>query len=142
MMDEIFLHVSRGVRWDSDHVTVVNDELLSLAREAVSYGYLKKIHFGLDYFDATINRIAAWVIGARNLQKALLIALLEPTNAKDAEKTLDYTSRLALQEANKTLPWGIVWNEWCERHDVPTDFGFMNEIRNYENQVLTARSAL
>ena len=81
-MDEIFLHVSRGVRWDSDHVTVVNDELLSLAREAVSYGYLDKIHFGLDYFDASINRIAAWVIGARDFQKALLVALLEPAGAK------------------------------------------------------------
>ena len=94
------------------------------------------------YFDATINRIAAWVIGARDLQKALLTALLEPAGAKDAEKELDYTFRLALQEASKTLPWGIVWNEWSERHGVPSDFEFMNAIRNYEKQVLAARSAL
>ena len=139
MMDEIFLHVSRGVRWDSDHVVVVNDELLSLARESAAYGYLDKIHFGLDYFDATINRTAAWVIGARDLQKALLIALLEPAGAKNAEKTLDFTSRLAEQEAAKTLPWGAVWNEWCERHEVPSDFEFMNEIHNYEKQILAER---
>ena len=139
MMDEIFLHVSRGVRWDSDHVVVVNDELLNLARESVAYGYLDKIHFGLDYFDATINRIAAWVIGARDFQKALLIALLEPACAKKAERELDYTARLALQEAAKSLPWGIVWNEWCERHNVPSDFEFMNEIRDYEKRILAER---
>ena len=140
MMDEIFLHVSRGVRWDSDHVVVVNDELLNLARESVAYGYLDKIHFGLDYFDATINRIAAWVIGARDFQKALLIALLEPACAKKAERDLDYTARLALQEAAKSLPWGIVWNEWCERHNVPSDFEFMNEIRDYEKKILAERN--
>lgn len=139
MMDEIFLHVSRGVRWDSDHVTVVNDDLLSLARESVVNGFLDKIHFGLDYFDASINRIAAWVIGARNFQKALLIALLEPDCAQKAEKQMDYTSRLALQEAAKTLPWGIIWNEWCERKGVPSDYAFMSEIKRYEKEVLSLR---
>ncbi len=80
------------------------------------------------------------MIGARVLQKALLIALLEPAGAKDSEKALDYTSRLAKQEAAKTLPWGAVWNEWCERHEVPSDFDFMNEISNYEKQVQLLRS--
>ncbi len=139
MMDEIFLHVSRGVRWDSDHVITINDDLLSLARESVAYGYLDRIHFGLDYFDATINRVAAWVIGARNFQKALLIALLEPAAAKDAERSFDYTSRLALQEAAKTLPWGIVWNEYCRRKNVPSDFAYMKEIKEYEKTVLNER---
>ena len=140
MMKEVFLHVSRGVRWDSDHVIVVNDDLLLLAREAVANGYLDRIHFGLDYFDATINRIAAWVIGARDFQKALLIALLEPSCAKEAEKAFDFTSRLALQEASKTLPWGVVWDEFCKRKDVPSDFDFMKEIKAYEKSVLAARS--
>ena len=139
MMDELFLHVSRGVRWDSDHVTVINDDLLNLARESVAYGYLDKIHFGLDFFDATINRIAALVIGARSFQKALLIALLEPAGAKLAERRFDYTERLSQQEAAKTMPWGIVWNEWCERRNVPSDFEFMKEIRDYEKLVLAAR---
>jgi len=140
LMDEVFLHISRGVRWDSDHVTVLNDDLLSLARESVAYGYLNKIHFGLDYFDATINRIAAWVIGARDFQKALLIALLEPKGAQEAEQRMDYTSRLALQEAAKGLPWGAVWNEWCERKGVPSDFGFMQIIQDYERKVQFARN--
>lgn len=140
LMNELFLHVSRGVRWDSDHVTVVNDDLLALARESVVNGFLDKIHFGLDYFDATINRVAAWVIGARAFQKALLVALLEPDAARNAEQKLDYTSRLALQEAAKTLPWGIVWNEWCERSGVPSDYTVMNDIRNYEKNVLDARN--
>lgn len=140
LMDELFLHVSRGVRWDSDHVTVVNDDLLALARESAVNGFLDKIHFGLDYFDATINRVAAWVIGARAFQKALLIALLEPSAAREAERNLDYTDRLALQEAAKALPWGIVWNEWCERAGVPADDSFMNDIRSYEKSVLAARN--
>jgi len=139
MLDELLLHVSRGVRWDSDHVTTLNDELLALARESIAYGYQKKIHFMLDYFDASINRLAAWVIGARNFRKALLIALLEPRDALQAEKKLDYTVRLASQEAARTLPWGAVWQEFLERCGVPDDFGVMQEIRTYEKQVLSRR---
>lgn len=139
MMDEILLHVSRGVRWDSDHVTVLNDELLSIAREAVAYDFLDKIHPALDYFDASINRVAAWVIGARDLQKAFLIALLEPPAAKDSERCFDFTSRLAAQEAAKSLPWGAIWDYFCYRHNLPVGMELMSDIRHYEKQVLTQR---
>ncbi len=139
MMDEILLHVSRGVHWDSDHVTVVNDELLSIAREAVAYGYLDKIHLALDYFDASINRIAAWVIGSRDLQKALLIAFLEPQSAREFEAAGDFTGRLAAQEAAKSLPWGAVWDYFCFTHDLPAGMEFMSDIRAYEKKVLEFR---
>lgn len=139
MMDEILLHVSRGVRWDSDHVTVLNDELLSIARETATYGYLDKVHIALDYFDASINRIAAWVIGCRDFQKALLIALLEPAAAKELEAAGDFTGRLAAQEAAKSLPWGAVWNYFCYRNNLPGGMEFMQEIRQYEKDVLANR---
>lgn len=136
----ILLHVSRGVRWDSDHVILLNDELLSIAREATVYGYLDKIHFCLDYFDASINRIAAWVIGARNLQKALLIALLEPKElACNEENSWDFTGRLARLEEFKTLPWGSVWNYYCEQSGMPDDYRFMSVIRSYEKTELMNR---
>ena len=136
----ILLHVSRGVRWDSDHVIVLNDELLSIAREAVAYGYLDKIRFCLDYFDASINRIAAWVIGARNLQKALLIALLEPTDLlRKEENSFDFSGRLARLEQIKTLPWNSVWNYYCESQNLPDDYEFMKQIRRYETDVLLKR---
>lgn len=132
----LLLHVSRGVRWDSDHVLVVNDELLSIAREVVAYDYLDRIHIGLDYFDASINRVAAWVIGARNMQKALLIGLLEPKKRIDGyENAFDFTSRLALQEEAKALPWCAVWDYYCETQGVPVGFGFMDRIRSYEKAV-------
>lgn len=139
MMDEILLHVSRGVHWDSDHVTVLNDELLSIAREAAVYGYLDKVHLALDYFDASINRIAAWVIGCRDLQKALLIAFLEPPCACQLEKQGDFTGRLAAQEDAKSLPWGAVWDYFCYRHDLPAGMGFMDEIRAYEKKIMEIR---
>ncbi len=136
----ILLHVSRGVRWDSDHVIVLNDELLNIAREAVVYGYLDQINFCLDYFDASINRIAAWVIGTRNLQKALLIALLEPVNLlRYDEAHWNFSSRLALQEEIKTLPWSSVWNYYCEKQGIPEDRAFMREIENYEKKELVKR---
>ena len=136
----ILLHVSRGVRWDSDHVILLNDELLSIAREAAVYGYLDKIFFCLDYFDASINRIAAMVSGARNMQKALLIALLEPTALlKQEEEAWDFSGRMARQEEIKTLPWASVWRYYCESQNMPDDYMFMQDIRTYEKNVLSAR---
>ncbi len=137
----ILLHVSRGVRWDSDHVILLNDELLSIAREAAVYGFMDKIFFCLDYFDASINRVAAMVTGARNMQKALLIALLEPTELlRKEENNWDFSARMARQEEIKTLPWGSVWNYYCETQNMTDDFGVMQEISAYEKAVLLKRS--
>ena len=137
----ILLHVSRGVRWDSDHVILLNDELLSIAREAAVYGYLDKIFFCLDYFDASINRVAAMVSGARNMQKALLIALLEPTALlKKEEDAWDFSSRMARQEEIKTLPWSSVWRYYCETQGMPDDYMFMQDIKAYEKEVLSLRN--
>ena len=136
----LLLHVSRGVRWDSDHVIVLNDDLLAIARELATNGYLDRTHVGLDFFDASINRIAAWVIGVRNMQRALLIGLLEPTTRlRDAESAGDYTERLALQESAKSLPFGAIWAEYCRRKEVPDDGDFMEPIREYEKTVLASR---
>jgi L-rhamnose isomerase len=137
---EVLLHVSRGVRWDSDHVVVLNDDLYAIAREVVAGGFLKKVRLGLDYFDASINRVAAWVIGTRALQRALLAALLEPTKAlQDAEVAGDFTSRLALQEELKTLPSGDVWEEFCQRQEVPVGMQWIAEVRTYEESTLSLR---
>lgn len=136
----ILLHVSRGVRWDSDHVILLNDELLSIAREAAVYGYLDKIFFCLDYFDASINRVAAMAIGARNMQKSLLIALLEPTALlKKEEDAFDFSARMARQEEIKTLPWSSIWEYYCETQNVGNDFGIMQQIKSYENTTLSLR---
>lgn len=137
---ELLLHVSRGVRWDSDHVVVFNDELQSIAREVIANGFLSRTHIGLDYFDASINRVAAWVIGTRALQRALLGALLEPTPAlKQTELEGDFTSRLALQEEIKALPAGAVWEEFCHRQNVPVGMKWVAEVRAYEESVLSER---
>ena len=110
-MPEILLHVSRGVRWDSDHVVILTDDLQAIAQELVRGDYLGRAHIGLDYFDASINRVAAWVIGTRNMLKALLMALLEPIGRlRELEAAGDYTTRLALLEEAKTLPFGAVWD--------------------------------
>ena len=136
----ILLHVSRGVRWDSDHVILLNDELISIAREAAVYGYLDKISICLDYFDASINRVAAMAIGARNMQKALLIALLEPTDLlRKEENAWDFSARMARQEEIKTLPWGSVWSYYCESCGIADDFAMMQEISAYEKEVLFKR---
>lgn len=138
----ILLHISRGVRWDSDHIVILDDALKDLAREAVRSGCGKSgnLFFMLDYFDASVNRLAAWVIGARNWMKALLIALLEPETAIcDAEECGDFTARLLEQEAVKTLPWGAIWNHFCATHGVPADDRLAEELRNYEKQVLSRR---
>ena len=137
---EILLHVSRGVRWDSDHVVTLNDDLLATAREIVANDYIDRVHIGLDYFDASINRIAAWTIGTRNMIRALLIALLEPPDIKTSEAAGDYTSRLALQEEAKTLPAGAVWDYYCEQKGVPVGDAWLSESKQYERTVLSKRS--
>jgi len=137
----ILLHISRGVRWDSDHVTILNDDLLDLGREVIANDNDRNLFFTLDFFDASINRIAAWVIGARNWQKALLIALLEPGDAiRRAEYAGDFTARMAGKEAIKSLPWGIVWDRYCAMHDMPSDAEVLSPIRDYEKRVLSARN--
>ncbi len=137
---KILLHVSRGVRWDSDHVVLLNDELTAIGREVIRCGCDERLALCLDYFDASINRVAAWVIGARNLRKSLLIALLEPYDQiNGCEKTFDFTGRLAAQEAARELPWNAVWQMYCVRNDVPVYDDFMNDIRQYEQDVLSGR---
>jgi len=131
-MPEILLHVSRGVRWDSDHVVVLNDDLLAIAREITQDGRAKRVHIGLDYFDASINRIAAWTIGARNMQQALLLALLETPRIRQAEIAGDLTTRLALQEDAKSLPFGAVWDYHCASTNVPVGENCLAEIKRYE----------
>ena len=137
---EILLHVSRGVRWDSDHVVTLNDDLLATAREIVANDYIDRVHIGLDYFDASINRVAAWTIGTRNMIRALLIALLEPPAIKSAEAAGDFTARLALQEEAKTLPAGAVWDYYCEQKGVPVGHAWLSESKEYEKSVLLKRS--
>ena len=136
----LLLHVSRPVRWDSDHVVILDNELEAIAKEVIRSGKTDRIHIGLDFFDASINRVAAWVIGTRNMLKALLIALLEPTDElKKAELAMDYTKRLVLLEELKTLPWAAVWDAYCVRKGVPTGMAWFDEIRQYEKAVLSKR---
>lgn len=140
-VDEILLHVSRGVRWDSDHVVTLNDDLFQIAQELVRNDYLARTHLGLDFFDASVNRIAAWVIGTRNLQKALLTAMLEPiSELKQLEVNADHTARLALLEEIKTLPVGYVWDEFCHRQGVPTGRHWLDSVRAYERETLFKRA--
>jgi L-rhamnose isomerase len=138
---EILLHVSRGVRWDSDHVVILDDPTRHLMEEIVRGDYLNRVHIGMDFFDASINRLAAWIIGARATQKALLLALLEPLDRLHAfEAEGDFASRLALLEESKALPWGEVWNEYCRRQDMPAGFDWMPIVKQYESKVLAHRS--
>jgi L-rhamnose isomerase len=136
---EILLHVSRGVRWDSDHVVTLDDALQSIAAELVRNKLLSRTHIGLDFFDASINRIAAWTIGTRNTLKALLIALLEPPALREAEKSGDLTTRLALMEEAKSLPWGAVWDAYCESQNVPSGVNWLAGVKRYEETVLGKR---
>jgi L-rhamnose isomerase len=138
----LLLHVSRGVRWDSDHVVLFDDATRGIMEELVRGDFLPRTAIGLDFFDASINRVAAWVIGTRNAIKALLSALLEPRNALvDAENSGNFTARLALMEEAKTLPLGAVWDEYCRRQNVPVGPAWLNEIEAYENSVLARRDA-
>ena len=137
---ELLLHVSRPVRWDSDHVVIYDDELNAIARALVRTGLVERTHIGLDYFDASINRVAAWVIGTRNMCKALLSALLEPTEyLKKIELEGDYTTRLALTEELKTYPFGAVWDHYCESMGVPVRETWLEQVRQYEKDVLSQR---
>jgi len=137
---EILLHVSRGVRWDSDHVVILDDSTQALMHELVRGEFLCRTHIGMDFFDASINRIACWVIGARTVLKALLIALLEPKKLLlQAEADGDYTSRLALLEESKMLPHGIIWDEYCQRHNVPVGREWLRSVKQYEAKVLASR---
>jgi len=140
-LDQVLLHVSRGVRWDSDHVVVLSDDLHSIAQEIVRGGFLNRVHIGLDFFDASINRVAAWVIGTRSTLRALLAALLEPIDQmRSLEISGDYTRRLALLEELKGLPAGAVWDYYCCRQGVPVGMAFMDEIKAYEEQELAKRA--
>jgi L-rhamnose isomerase len=134
------LHVSRGVRWDSDHVVILSDELEAIAQELVRGDYLARVHIGLDFFDASINRVAAWVIGARAMLKALLLALLEPVETlRLLEDEGDNTARLALLEELKALPFGGVWDHYCRSQGVPAGRDWLDEVKRYERDVLSQR---
>ena len=139
-VDEVLLHVSRGVRWDSDHVVTLSDELQAIMQELVRGDFLQRVHIGLDFFDASINRVAAWVIGTRNSTRALLLALLEPTaQMRGLDVAGDYTTRLALLEELKGMPFGAVWDYYCLQQDVPVGISFMHGIQTYEAKVLAER---
>ncbi|MBO3284923.1 L-rhamnose isomerase [Paenibacillus sp. FSL M8-0228] len=138
--DQLLLHVSRPVRWDSDHVVTMDDELLDIARELVRGELLSRTHIGLDFFDGSINHVAAWVIGTRNTIKALLRAMLEPIEAlKQAEEERDFTTRLALVEEFKSYPFGAIWDYYCAQNSVPVREEWLAEVKNYEQQVLLKR---
>lgn len=139
-LDRVLLHVSRGVRWDSDHVVTLTDDLHAIAQELVRGDYLGRVHVGLDFFDASINRVAAWVIGTRAALKALLAALLEPIERlREAESSGNFTARLALLEEAKTLPLGAVWEMYCRRQGVPPDGAWLAEVKAYERDALSQR---
>ncbi|MCG8454362.1 MAG: L-rhamnose isomerase [Spirochaetales bacterium] len=139
---EILLHVSRPVRWDSDHVVILNDELLDLTREIVRCGHLQSTHIGLDFFDATMNRVGAYAIGARSVLKALLAAFLEPkSQLKEWDAENNAFARMALQEQCKLLPLGMVWDQFCLESNVPTDKQLIGEVMDYETLVQSRRQA-
>lgn len=139
-LDEILLHVSRPVRWDSDHVVISSDELQAIAQEIVRNDFLERVHIGLDFFDASINRIAAWVIGTRCMIKALLGALIEPTSMlKEFEESANFTNRLAMLEELKTMPFGAVWDYYCLQSDVPVGPAWLKEVKDYEIEVTNKR---
>jgi L-rhamnose isomerase len=140
-LDEILLHVSRGVRWDSDHVVILSDELRALMHELVRGDYLGRTHIALDFFDASINRVAAWVIGTRATLTALLHALLEPVELlRQLEADGDFTARLAMFEDLKNMPYGAVWDYHCQTSDVPVGKAWLDDVRRYERDVLSQRS--
>ena len=139
-LDQILLHVSRPVKWDSDHVVILDDELQAIANQIIRYNFEKRVHIGIDFFDASINRIAAWVIGVRNTRKALMIALLEPTEKlKEIELEGDFTSRLALLEEYKTYPTGAVWDYYCSQRGVYAGEDWLEIVKNYEKNELSKR---
>ncbi len=139
-MPELLLHVSRPVRWDSDHVVTMDDELMAIMQQVVRNGYTQRVKIVLDFFDASINRLAAWIIGTRNARKALLRANLENTaELKKLELDTDFTARLALTEEDKTLPFGAIWDYYCLKEGVPVGEDWLKEVRDYEKNVMSAR---
>jgi L-rhamnose isomerase len=138
----LLLHVSRGVRWDSDHVVTYSDELQAIMQEIVRGEYLDRVNIGLDFFDASINRVAAWAIGTRNTLKAVLAALLEPSEKlQQLELEGDFTSRLALMEEQKMMPLGAVWNHYCHSMGVPVGADWLQNTQEYERRTLSKRGA-
>jgi L-rhamnose isomerase len=136
--EKIALHVTRAVRWDSDHVVIFDDETKEIAKEIVRNNAIDKVFIATDYFDASINRISAWVTGVRSVQKAFLFALLQPDDKmKELQNESNFTEIMFLQEEMKTAPFGDVWNEYLARENVPTDY--LAEIKNYEQEVLVKR---
>ena len=141
-VDELLLHVSRPVRWDSDHVVILDDELQAIANEIVRGNVVDRVNIGLDFFDASINRVAAWVIGTRNMKRALLKALIEPTAAlKAAEAAWDFTTRLVLMEESKSMPWPAVWDYYCLSRGVPVGLNWLDAVKAYERGILREREA-
>lgn len=139
-LDEILLHVSRPVRWDSDHVVLLDDPTIAIAQEIVRCNAISRVHIGLDFFDASINRVAALVIGARNMRKALLLALLEPVaKLKAAEKEFDFTQRLVVMEEEKTMPWAAVWEYYCASQGIECGSEWLQTVRRYEKKTLSER---
>ncbi len=136
VLDQVLLHVSRGVRWDSDHVVIQTEELQAIAHEVVRHGYQDRVHIGLDFFDASINRVAAWTIGARAMLKSLLVALLEPTGKlRELEASGDFTGRLACLEELKNFPHSAVWDYYCRREGAPVGPAWLEAVRKYERDV-------
>lgn len=139
--NRLMLHVSRPVRWDSDHVVIMDDELQEIAKEIVRNDLLDRTAIGLDFFDGTINRIAAWVVGTRNTQKALLKAMLEPTQElKEMENQFDFTSRMVMTEELKDFPYSDVWNYFCLKNNVPVGLDWFKEVKDYETKILAERN--
>ena len=138
---ELALHITRPIRWDSDHVVLLDDETKEIAKEIVRCGGLDgKVHMALDYFDASINRVIAWVVGFRNVQKALLMALLTPNTAYQAlQDKQDFSKLMVLSEELKTLPFGEIWNEYCRRCGKPADGEWLNTVLDYEQDVQLKR---
>lgn len=138
--DEVLLHVSRPMHWDSDHVVLFTDKIRDIAQELVRSGKLEKVHIGLDYFDASINRVGAWATGARSMRKALLFALLEPTvKLVDWETSGNGYAKMGMLEALRTMPFGAVWNRYCEKFETPDDLAIIKSVADYEEQVLKGR---
>lgn len=137
---EILLHVSRGVRWDSDHIVLFDDATNAIMQEIVRCGALNRVHIGMDFFDASVNRITAWALGMRSARKCILAALLDPiAQMRKAENSWDFGSRLALMEEAKTLPFAAVWDELCERENIPSGLEMIDSIKAYEKNVLLKR---
>jgi L-rhamnose isomerase len=139
-VERVLLHVSRPVRWDSDHVVLLDDETQAIANEIVRGGFTDRVQIGLDYFDASINRVAAWIIGTRNMRKALLRALLDPARLlADTEARGDGTARLAIFEELKSLPWAAVWDHYCQQRNAAVGLGWLEIVRRHERTACAGR---